>query len=160
MTEAPRHDDVRHEPRDVPLGPVAWFLGALLAAAAVITLGLWGLFRALETRQERRDPATPPLAAERAGLSTAQRAALFPEPRLQTGSVANARELFAREKRLLTSYGWVDRRAGLVRIPIERAMDLMLEGGVASGPQAAPSPSPVPTPGAPPPGQTRREEPQ
>ncbi len=30
-------------------------------------------------------------------------------------------------KKTLTSYGWVDAKAGIVRIPIERAMDLVIE---------------------------------
>lgn len=33
----------------------------------------------------------------------------------------------ARQRQLLESYGWVDRDAGLVRIPIERAMELYLQ---------------------------------
>jgi hypothetical protein len=33
----------------------------------------------------------------------------------------------------LGSYGWVDRKAGVVRIPIERAMDLIAERGVPRG---------------------------
>jgi hypothetical protein len=144
MSETPRHDEVRHERQDVSLRPVVWFLGALLGAAVVIQLGLWGLFRFFEKREERRDPARAPLAAPRAGLSTSGRAALFPEPRLQTRSVANASQLLANERRLLTSYGWTDRRAGLVRIPIDRAMELVLETGLLSTPVAAPAPTPTP----------------
>ena len=32
--------------------------------------------------------------------------------------------------RLLNSYGWVDPKAGVVRIPIDRAMDLLLQKGL------------------------------
>jgi hypothetical protein len=31
---------------------------------------------------------------------------------------------------VLDSYGWVDQRAGIVRLPIDRAMDLVLERGL------------------------------
>ena len=31
------------------------------------------------------------------------------------------------EAALLDSYGWIDREAGIVRIPIERAMELLVE---------------------------------
>ena len=41
----------------------------------------------------------------------------------------------ARENQILTSYGWVDRKAGTVRIPIERAMDLIAHRGLAAGPR-------------------------
>jgi hypothetical protein len=46
----------------------------------------------------------------------------------------------SQEKRL-DSWGWENREAGLVRLPIERAMDLVLAGHV---PPALPSPSPPP----------------
>ena len=35
-----------------------------------------------------------------------------------------------KEERTLYSYGWVDERAGIVRIPIERAMDLLVQRGL------------------------------
>ena len=36
-------------------------------------------------------------------------------------------EARARQRALLDEYGWVDRDAGIARIPIDRAMDLVLE---------------------------------
>jgi hypothetical protein len=41
-----------------------------------------------------------------------------------------------REDGLLDSYGWVDENAGTVRIPIERAMDLLVQRGLPVRPQA------------------------
>jgi hypothetical protein len=43
----------------------------------------------------------------------------------------------ARDKELLSTYGWVDRPAGVVRIPIDRAIDITLERGFPVRPQAA-----------------------
>jgi hypothetical protein len=40
------------------------------------------------------------------------------------------RELRDREDELLTSYGWVDRNAGVVRIPIEEAMKIVVQRGL------------------------------
>jgi hypothetical protein len=40
--------------------------------------------------------------------------------------------------RRLSSYGWVDREAGIVRIPIDRAMDLLAERGLPA--RAGPDP--------------------
>jgi len=37
------------------------------------------------------------------------------------------RELQAADQRELTNYGWINRQQGQVRIPIERAMDLLAE---------------------------------
>ena len=36
----------------------------------------------------------------------------------------------AHEHEVLTTYGWTDKNAGVVRIPIERAKDLLLERGL------------------------------
>ena len=36
----------------------------------------------------------------------------------------------AREEIELHSYGWVNRSSGIVRIPIERAMELLLQKGL------------------------------
>jgi hypothetical protein len=38
-------------------------------------------------------------------------------------------QLQAREEAILTSYGWINQDAGIVRIPIDRAMALMAEEG-------------------------------
>jgi hypothetical protein len=42
------------------------------------------------------------------------------------------------ERDRLSSYGWVDREAGIVRIPIDRAMDLLAERGLPA--RAGPDP--------------------
>ena len=54
-----------------------------------------------------------------------------PEPRLQTNPRAGPRAICARsEDEVLDSYGWVDKNAGVVRIPIDEAMKLTLERGL------------------------------
>jgi hypothetical protein len=58
------------------------------------------------------------------------RARDFPQPRLLTKPGASLAELRAAEDADLNSYGWVDRNAGIARIPIDRAMQLLLERGL------------------------------
>ena len=53
-----------------------------------------------------------------------------PEPRLQTNPREDLSELRASEDELLDSYGWVDKNAGVVRIPIDEAMKLTLRARV------------------------------
>lgn len=50
-------------------------------------------------------------------------------PRLQVSPSADLKDFRAREALELSTYGWVDRTAGIVRIPIERAMELALRRG-------------------------------
>jgi hypothetical protein len=65
----------------------------------------------------------------------------YPTPRLQTDDGAqDVADLHAREDLLLNNYSWVDQSQGKVRIPIERAMDLIAQRGlpVASAVEQAP----------------------
>ena len=43
---------------------------------------------------------------------------------------ANLADLHRHEHEMLTTYGWMDRNAGIVRLPIERAKELILERGL------------------------------
>ncbi len=51
-------------------------------------------------------------------------------PVLQVDPVADMKAMDAREAQQLHSYGWVDKDAGIVRIPIERAIELTVEQGL------------------------------
>ena len=54
---------------------------------------------------------------------------LPPEPRLQVTAPMDLKQYKGAQDGILNSYGWVDRQAGVVRIPIERAMDILLQRG-------------------------------
>jgi hypothetical protein len=65
-----------------------------------------------------------------------------PLPRLQERPFEDVHALRAEEERLLTTYGWVDRRTGVVRIPIDVAVRLFAErAGRPSPPAASPAPA-------------------
>ena len=115
--------DVHHEESDVNIRAIFGFGGALIVIAVIIHIAIWGLFRLLESRANQSVQAAYPLA-------TGQDDRLPPEPRLQTAPREDLGALRMREDTLLGSYGWVDRNAGVVRIPIERAMQLTLERGL------------------------------
>jgi len=89
----------------------------LLMVVAMIAMGL--LFNYLAAQPE--PPGTVSPMAERE---------LPPAPRLQVAPSVDLEQMRAREDEALTTYGWVDREAGTVRIPIERAMDLLAERGL------------------------------
>jgi hypothetical protein len=65
----------------------------------------------------------------------------FPTPRLQIDDgLQDLAELHAREDLLLNNYSWVDQAQGKVRIPIERAMELIAQSGLPVAPQATEAP--------------------
>jgi len=122
----------RVETRDIEVRGLAWFAASLLISAVVITLVLWGMFRFFEGQIAGRDPEDTPVVAEqrRREKPSLDPAARFPQPRLQSNAAEeNARQRFA-EERVLASYGWLDPQTGVVRIPIDRAMDLVAQRGL------------------------------
>jgi hypothetical protein len=61
-------------------------------------------------------------------------AVLPPEPRLQVVEKRSLEEQREMETKHLTSYGWVDKQAGVVHIPIDQALKLAAErAGAATG---------------------------
>jgi hypothetical protein len=68
----------------------------------------------------------------------------FPQPRLEKNERLEITDFRLREERTLNSYGWVDEKAGVAHIPIERAMQLIAERGLPVTPKAGTvPPSPV-----------------
>ena len=117
------HPDVRHEESDVNIRAILGFGAGLIVVAAVVHLLIYVLFGYFNSRDGVQSPAEYPLAA-------AQGQREPPEPRLQTNPRQDLADLRAKEDELLDSYGWVDKNAGVVRIPIDTAMKLTLERGL------------------------------
>ena len=115
----------RHEASDVSIGAIFGFGAALVVVALLINLLTYVLFRYFEAREGRPVTAQYPLAVGQEGR-------VPPEPRLQTDPRQDLADLRARDNETLTTYGWVDRNAGVVRIPIDEAMKLTLERGLPS----------------------------
>lgn len=60
-----------------------------------------------------------------------------PAPVLQSNPHADLVRLRAREDSVLTGYAWVNRPAGLARVPVDRAMELLLRQGLPARSQQA-----------------------
>lgn len=102
------------------------FLGSFAAIILGLTVGasllMWGLFAFLDARTERRQPEISPLAAELPQQP--------PEPRLQVMPRVDLQQVRAEDREQLSGYGWVEPNSGTVRIPISRAMQLVVERGL------------------------------
>jgi hypothetical protein len=65
----------------------------------------------------------------------------FPTPRVQTDDGnQDVADLHAREDLLLDNYTWVDQSKGTVRIPIERAMEIIAQKGLPVAPPVQQAP--------------------
>jgi hypothetical protein len=107
-----------HEHTDVAIRPIFIAGVALTIVLCIVGALMLGLYDAFAAREARLSPPANPLAA-------AQGPRLPPEPRLQVHPVRDLRELREAENNILNNYAWVDKSAGVVRIPIARAIDLM-----------------------------------
>jgi hypothetical protein len=119
--EAIDRPEVEHEESDVNIRAIFTFGGVLVAVAVVIHLAVWGLFAYFDAR-EATAVRQYPLATDEARLP--------PEPRLQVAPRLDLEALRTAEDALLNGYHWVNRDAGIVRIPIEEAMRLTVERGL------------------------------
>lgn len=119
----------RFEPSDLSVRSTA-LVGAGIFAGVLIVCGL--VFVAFwyyaHYRAEVSDMPTPAESGYRP---------VPPEPRLQPNPAADFQTYRASEEAQLNNYGWVDRKNGIVRIPIERAMELLASRGIP--PQKAPA---------------------
>jgi len=110
-----------YETRDVNSRAILW-LGAATFGGTLLVMAALALFDSLsKAAAKRRDPQLSPLAAERAEP---------PGPHLQQSPIRDYAEFRAAEEAALDSYGWVDKEQKVVRIPVSRAMDLLLERGL------------------------------
>ncbi len=146
-TQHPSEHRGGHEERDVALRPVTAGVIGLVVLLVVAMVLMRLLFGYLAVREARHSPPPNPLA-QSFGRQ------LPPEPRLQTDPRKDLQQLHAEEDAVLGSYGWVDRRAGVVRIPIERAMELLVQHGLPARP-ASGQPAGQPPTGQPQAGQPR-----
>jgi hypothetical protein len=127
MAESDLHREARtdlpagHELSDLRPGYVAFF-GIALFVVLVISVAIASLIIHYKTvRHARLDTPIPRLAGEREAM---------PEPRLQIDAPNELRQLRAAEEAALNSYGWADKDAGIVKIPIERAMEILAKKGL------------------------------
>jgi hypothetical protein len=111
----------RHEVRDVQVRPIAMLAIGLVMLTGVVLLLMGWLFNHFAARQAKLDVPPSPLAVTREGP---------PGPRLEVTLDQVLGQVRADEAALLHSYGWVDQQAGIVRIPIDRAMTLLTERGL------------------------------
>ena len=113
----------KHEHTDIDPS-IGYKFALWLAVAMLISAGIvYGTFWLFEGRESAAHTAAQqyPLAA---GVVRE-----IPAPRLQPQPFKDVYVLRDSEAKRLSSYGWVDKQGGVARIPIDRAMELMLQRG-------------------------------
>ncbi len=119
----------RSRDSEVSLAGILIFVGIVVCMVGCVLLGLKIMYRELEKKAEQSDRAQTA-----AGVlpSIVVSRNYFPQPREQVSPHADLEAFRAREQADLESYGWIDRKSGVVRIPIERAMELISQRDLAA----------------------------
>jgi hypothetical protein len=125
----PNGQRLNHEPTDVSLKGVTRIAILSYAIILVIFLGVYGFWKAAQswasdTRQ------MPPMSAYSEGKDRMPRG-----PLVLTDEPGYLRELQKQERDVLEHYGWVDKGQGIVRVPIDRAMDILAQQPEKLAPQ-------------------------
>lgn len=146
--------ETHHEESDVPVKPLWWALALFVVFAVITHIVLYFMYQAMMNAEKKRMDPPQTAVARPANAGVPQNQPLlqpFPivPPTETTASIAepyqntpvtDMQAMRANEDRILKNYGWVDKQAGVVRIPIEEAKELMA-AKIAVQSQAAAAPA-------------------
>jgi len=135
---SPAEIELGYERRDANVRGLVQF-GFWMAVVIAVTLVGMSLTFKYFVREMPLGPGPAPFTTERE---------LPPSPRLQVHPHMELQEYCAGQQSQVTTYGWIDQRLGVVRLPIDRAMDALLARGLPSRP-AGQAPAGAATPAIP-----------
>jgi hypothetical protein len=125
------------ERRDIGISGVLYFLVILATACLFSAFAISGLYRFLEKQNQAEQQPISPLVTnapkDTRRLPTSYQDYLkqnFPAPQLEINERDQLDKIRLEEEETLATYGWIDQSAGKVRIPIDRAMDLVAQRGL------------------------------
>jgi hypothetical protein len=139
-------NDLGFERQDLGSRPIVGFIVSLVVMGVLTYYVLWGMFHFLDAYDRKHQRAVSPMVQVEPDTRTVTPAKIqqFPEPRLEDNERTELNDFRYQEEEKLNSYGWVDQNAGVVHIPITRAMELVAQRGLPTTPQAGTMPlSPV-----------------
>ena len=116
-----KHSSLGHETDAGDVRAIGIIGLALGFGIVIILILVYGIFQYLAHHPIVITPANP--------LAETSRQQFPPAPRIEEHPAIELKELHSQEDQILSTYGWTDKKTGVVRIPIDRAMDLQLKRG-------------------------------
>jgi hypothetical protein len=137
------------EQEDLSPAGIFYFMAGLAVVGVVIYFIVVGMYRFLDAYDRRHQAPANPMSIQTGvdarvtmpfpeALSKIDQT--FPKPVLEHSEMTQFNEVLEKQDRTLASYDWVDKDKGVVRIPIDKAMELLAQRGLPvlpEGPQAA-----------------------
>jgi hypothetical protein len=143
MSDQTKHENGHggFEHQDLQVSGILYFLLSLLVGTAICLVAIKGVYTFLDHREKALQPAVNPLItnvpADTRQIAPGYPQGVFPDPRLEEDERGQLNGILLQEEQNLYSYGWIDEKAGTVHIPIDRAMDLIVQRGLPVRPQVA-----------------------
>jgi hypothetical protein len=137
--------DMGFEQEDLSPQGVFYFMGGLAVLGVVIYFILVGMYRYLDhydrTHQAPANPMATAIGVDPQTMTYPQIQSqvqnTFPKPVLEYSEQTQYTDELKKENEILSSYDWVDQKSGVVRIPIDRAIDLLAQQGLPVLPEGA-----------------------
>ena len=133
-----------YERSDIGITGVLYFLLGIAIFGLISHFIASGLFHYLQHRTEAEQAPVSPLVTnapeDTRHLSTDYRDYLkqnFPSPQLEIDERTQLNSIITAQEVQLSTYDYIDKNAGTVRIPIDRAMDLIAQRGLPVRAQSA-----------------------
>jgi hypothetical protein len=137
MNHGHRGHEVEFEHEDLGTRGVYAFLIGLVVSGIVIYFVIVGMYKFLDNYERSQMTTASPLVTSKGAASRVVTQGdmdkLFKDngaPMLETNERGQFHDFLMDQENQLNSYGWVDEKAGVAHIPIERAMDLMVQRGI------------------------------
>jgi hypothetical protein len=131
------HADTEFEHEDLSSNGVYVFMVGLVVSGIVIYFIIVGMYRFLDSYERSQMATASPLVTTKGTISRVVTQADMDRdfkdngaPMLETNERGQLRDFLMNQENQLNSYGWIDEKAGVAHIPIERAMDVLIQRGV------------------------------
>ncbi len=129
--------DTEFEHEDLGSRGVFIFMAGLAVSIVVIYFIIVGMYRFLDHYEQSQMVTASPLVTTKGTISRIVTQGDMDKdfkdngaPMLETNERGQMRDFLMDQENQLNSYGWVDEKAGVAHVPIQRAMDMMVERGV------------------------------
>lgn len=140
------HGHDSFEPEDLSPVGVFYFMGGLAVVGVLIYFIVIGMYRFLDAYDRKHETPPNPMAVQTGvdvrgtmpfseALSKIDQT--FPKPVLEHSEMQQFNSILEKQDQTLASYDWVDKDKGIVRIPIDKAMELLAQRGLPVLPQGA-----------------------
>jgi len=139
-----------YERRDISAAGVLYFLLGLAVGGLLVYFVVDGIYHFLDKRSETEQAPVNPLVTtaptDTRHISKDYPQSTFPNPKLEEDERGQLNGIRLKEEQTLSTYDYIDKNSGTVRIPIDRAMDLIVQRGLPVRAQSAATPAAQPKP--------------